>query len=136
MTAASPAVKAVGDMVMDSDIDLDPTPLEVSPSGSAETCSTPDTELSVPHSPGPKKETLKEERIWAREKLAQLEQEEKVSSHCYPEELISLMTFRSPYLPLPIFGGRKRSLRKAFMRLKRVMGQMELEEGFSSVVRR
>lgn len=72
---------AGGVMVMDSDIDVDPTPVEASPLGSAETCSTPDTELSAPHSPGPKRETLKKERIWARDKVAQLTQEEKVSFH-------------------------------------------------------
>lgn len=54
--------------------------LEASPLGSAGTCSTPDTELSERDSPLLKQRILNKDRVWAREKLVQLSQEEKVSA--------------------------------------------------------
>lgn len=54
--------------------------LEASPLGSAGTCSTPDTELSERETHLAKQSILDKDRMWAREKLARLTQEEKVGA--------------------------------------------------------
>lgn len=76
MAAASDVAR---ERVTDSDTDLLASPMERSAAGSNETCSTPGTEPSVPNSPAMKQGSLSRERTWARGKLAQLTQEEKVS---------------------------------------------------------
>lgn len=65
---------------MDHESELLASPLEVSPTGSARTCSTPDTELSTPESSPPKQVVPSKERLWAREKISQLTLEEKVGA--------------------------------------------------------
>ncbi|KAK7716884.1 hypothetical protein SLS63_010891 [Diaporthe eres] len=65
------------DMALDSDVDADTSPLDM---GSAGTVSTPDTEVTPPESPVQQHRShLSSERLWAKKKLSQLTQEEKVS---------------------------------------------------------
>ncbi|KAJ0122270.1 glycosyl hydrolase family 3 N terminal domain-containing protein [Diaporthe amygdali] len=65
------------DMALDSDVDADSSPLGM---GSAGTVSTPDTEVTPPESPVQEHRShLSSERLWAKKKLSQLTQEEKVS---------------------------------------------------------
>lgn len=65
------------EMALDSDVDADTSPLGM---GSAETVSTPDTEVTPPESPvQAHRSHLSSERLWAKKKLSQLTQEEKVS---------------------------------------------------------
>lgn len=73
MTTASEAAR---NMALDNGIGLSTSPLE---SIGATSTSTPDTDISPPGSPGPKQKALKSDRLWARNKVTQLTEEEKVS---------------------------------------------------------
>lgn len=65
------------EMALDSDVDADTSPLGM---GSVGTVSTPDTEVTPPESPVQQHRShLSSERLWAKKKLSQLTQEEKVS---------------------------------------------------------
>lgn len=65
------------EMALDSDVDVDASPLDM---GSAELVSTPETEVTPPESPVQEHRShLSSERLWAKKKLSQLTQEEKVS---------------------------------------------------------
>lgn len=125
------------DMALDSDVDADTSPLGM---GSAGTVSTPDTEVTPPESPVQQHRShLSSERLWAKKKLSQLTQEEKVSMGLLFQGIIqraSLMSVRSHSLPLLTSGGRKPSPRKGSRQQRRVMDQMVLAEEFSSVVQR
>jgi beta-glucosidase len=73
------------DMALDSDVDLDASPMEI---GSADALSTPDTEVTPPESPVQEHRShLSSERLWAKKKLSQLTQDEKVRRCCRPPEL-------------------------------------------------
>lgn len=77
------AEKSAG-LEVGSDIDLissslEPSPMEASPFGSVGSCLTPDTEISGLSNPQLGQLTLTKAREWARTKLADLTQEEKVS---------------------------------------------------------
>lgn len=65
---------------MDSDFDTIVSPSDASQFAFVGTCSTPDTELSAPDSTALKESSPRKERLWAKEKSAQLLQGEKVSS--------------------------------------------------------
>lgn len=124
------------EMALDSDVDADTSPLDM---GSAGTVSTPDTEVTPPESPVQQHRShLSSERLWAKKKLSQLTQEEKVSrgllSLANPQVL--LMSSRSHFLPLQTSGGRKPSPRKGSRQQRQVMGRMAPAEGFSSVAQR
>lgn len=125
------------EMALDSDVDADTSPVGV---GSVETVSTPETEVTPPESPVQgHRSHLSIERLWAKKKLSQLTQEEKVRRELLSQGTIrraSLMSVRSRFLPLRTFGGRKPSPRKGFRQQRRVMGLMVPAEGFSSAAQR
>lgn len=74
------------DMALDSDVDADTSPLDM---GSAGTVSTPDTEVTPPESPVQQHRShLSSERLWAKKKLSQLTQQEKVSRGLLPRGII------------------------------------------------
>ncbi|PSR80397.1 glycoside hydrolase superfamily [Coniella lustricola] len=58
---------------------LEPSPMEASPFDSSGSCLTPDTEISVLDSSKSRQLHLAKARVWARTKLADLTQEEKIS---------------------------------------------------------
>lgn len=72
------------DMALDSDVDVDASPVEI---GSAELASTPGTEVTPPESPVQgHRSHHSSERLWAKKKLSQLTQEEKVSGGSSPRK--------------------------------------------------
>lgn len=65
------------EMALDSDVDVDAS---LQGAGSAGTVSTPETEVTPPESPVQEHRShLSGERAWAKKKLSQLTQEEKVT---------------------------------------------------------
>lgn len=79
------------------------------------------------------------DRMWARDKVAQLTNKEKVGRYLqFPvadwETL--LMSVRFHYLPLRTFGGQKRSPQKGFQQPKQAMDQTGLGEKSSWAARR
>lgn len=86
------------EMALDSDVDAYTSPLGM---GSAGTVSTPDTEVTPPESPvQAHRSHLSSERLWAKKKLSQLTQEEKVSSGLFSQGVIqraSLISARSHF---------------------------------------
>ncbi|KAF3764394.1 family 3 glycoside hydrolase [Cryphonectria parasitica EP155] len=77
-------VQAATELAVDSEIELnasplEPSPMEASPFGSAGSCRTPDTNISVPDSPDSMQSSVSKDRLWARNKIASLTQEEKIS---------------------------------------------------------
>lgn len=80
MTSAEKSAELeVGSDIDLIDSSLEPSPLEASPFGSISSCLTPDTEISGLSSPQTRQLTVAKARVWARTKLVELTQEEKVS---------------------------------------------------------
>lgn len=71
---------------MDSEFDLNASPLETPSRESGGVCSTPDTEVSVSFSSS-SKHSSQRSKTWAANKIAQLTQEEKV---CFSRHLVNV----------------------------------------------